>query len=228
MAQLENDEVLVSNTPDPGKDNPAEPHGSVAQAIAEYQQGDASRLGELVFGFHAQLVNKARAALMKAPSLRSVTDSEGAVSSAMGSYWKAVKDGKHRGMKHSSELLGLLIKIVECKVAHQIRDNTTQKAGGGRVRNEPDTGLDAEGREPSPSEAALEKEQQVQASEALQRWRNYMSDKGLLEVAELVLEGRTYKEIAGALEIGENKARRLMTLVNALTRAFVEERSTEN
>ncbi len=27
----------------------------------------------------------------------------------MGSYWKAVKNGKYRDMKHSNELLGLLV-----------------------------------------------------------------------------------------------------------------------
>ena len=127
--------------------------GSVALAIAKYQQGDDSELGRIVFAFHAQLLEKANNKLRKSPNLRSITDGEAAVSSAMASYWKAVKNGKYREMKHSNELLGLLVTIVQRKAVRQLRKSKSGKAGGGKVLNEPDSGFDPEGREPSPLDA---------------------------------------------------------------------------
>jgi DNA-directed RNA polymerase specialized sigma24 family protein len=196
---------------------------SVAVAIAKYEQGDDSELSAIVFAFHAQLLAKARKQLSKSPNLRSVTDSEGAVSSAMESYWRALKDGKYRDMKHSSQLLGLLVKIVERKAGRQIRKHKSARAGGGKVLNEPEAGLVAEGREPSPVEAAIERECVAQMEAVIRRWHQRMREKGVLDVAELVLEGRGYRQIAKQLTIRDSKARRLITTVNALTKEFAQE-----
>jgi len=204
------------------------PDGSVARAMEKCRNGDASELGSMVFAFHSLLLEKARAKLRKAPNLQSITDDEGAVSSAMESYWRAVQDGKYRDMKHTNELLGLLITIVERKVARQIRRYSSGKAGGGKVINEPETGLEAGGREPSPVEAAMERESFVQMEVVIGRWHEYMTEKGLLDVAELVLEGRGYRAIAEKLKIREAKARRLITTVNTLTGAFGKEEDSES
>ena len=126
-------------------------------------------------------------------------------------------------MKHNSDLLGLLITIVDRKAGRQIRKHSRIKAGGGKVFNEPENGLDAKGREPSPLEAAIEKETLFQMQAAIERWHDYMREKGLLAVAELVLEGQAYPQIAKSLNIREAKARRLITMVNSLTKAFGQE-----
>jgi hypothetical protein len=112
---------------------------------------------------------------------------------------------------------------VEHKVAHQVRKHLSAKAGGGKVRNEPETGLDSEGREQTPPEIAIERETQSRLEGLIGRWHNYMKEKGLLEVADLVLNDQGYREIATCLSIRESKARRMITTVNALTRAFGEE-----
>ena len=197
--------------------------GSVALAIGKYQRGDESELGRIVFAFHAQLLEKANHKLRKSPNLRSITDGEAAVSSAMASYWKAVKNGKYRDMTHSNELLGLLVSIVERKAGRQIRKNMTGKAGGGKVLNEPESGFDAEGRERSPVDSAIEAESVVQMERVIEKWHAYMRKKGLLEVAKLVLEDQGFRQIAERLSMRESKARRLITTVNALTRAFQPE-----
>ena len=201
--------------------------GSVALAMEKCRNGDASELGRIVFAFHSLLLDRARAKLRQAPNLQSITDSEGAVSSAMASYWKAVKDGKYRDMKHTNELLGLLIRIVERKAGRQIRKSISGKAGRGRVTNEPETGLDVDGRHPSPVELAMERESIIHMELVIQRWHNYMTEKGLLDVAVLVLEGQGYREIAKNLNLRESKARRLITTVNTLTGAFAKEEDSE-
>src|SRR5262249_37795 len=120
----------------------AQPEGSVALAIATYLQGDDSKLGEMIVAYRAELLAFARAKLRKAPHLRARTDDEGGVLSAMGRFWRAMQDGRYHGMKHRDELLRLLVGFVRHKVAHQIRDLSTEIAGRGQVLNEPPIGLD--------------------------------------------------------------------------------------
>jgi hypothetical protein len=209
------------------EDEPSGSAGSVAVAIAKYQQGDDSELGRIVFAFHAQLLEKANNKLRTSPNLRSITDGEAAVSSAMASYWKAVKDGKYREMEHSNELLGLLVTIVQRKALRQLRRSTSGKAGGGKVLNEPDRGFDPEGREPSPLDAMIEAESVAQLTLVIEKWHAYMREKGLLDVAKLVLEGEGYRQIAATLNMREAKARRMITTVNTLTGAFGKEEEAE-
>jgi hypothetical protein len=217
---------LMSQDPQEREAETPGPLGSVALAIAKYQQGDDSELGRIVFAFHAQLLTKANNKLRKSPNLRSLTDAEAAVSSAMGSYWKAVKNGRYRDMKHSNELLGLLVTTVERKAGRQIRRNMSGKAGGGRVLNEPAGGLDPEGREPSPLDAAIEAESITQMEVVIKKWHEYMSQKGLLDIASLVLEGGGYRQLVENLNMSEAKARRMITTVKALTRAFRQEENS--
>ena len=223
ISELEKTNMFMSSEPLEPEGSASRSEGSVARAIAKYLEGDNSELGSMVLALHAQLLEKARHKLRNAPNLRSVTDAEGAVSSAMRSFWQAVENGKYRDMKHNNELLGLLITIVDRKAGRQIRKHSRIKAGGGKVINEPEAGLDAEGREPPPVDAAIEKETLCQMEAAIERWHDHMREKGLLDVAELILEGQGYRQIADKLTIREAKARRLITTVNTLTRAFGQE-----
>ena len=76
----------------------------------------------------------------------------------------------------------------------------TEIAGGGHVQNEPEHGLEAEGREPDPFEEAICRE-----------WLEHMDKKGLSQEAQLIWEGYHYHEIAERLGITESKARRTIT-----------------
>jgi DNA-directed RNA polymerase specialized sigma24 family protein len=130
-------------------------------------------------------------------------------------------------MKHSNELLGLLVTIVQRKAVRQLRKSNSGKAGGGKVLNEPDSGFEPEGREPSPLDAMIEAESVAQLELVIGRWHDYMREKWLLDVAKLVLEGEGYRQIAASLSIRESKARRLITTVNTLTGAFGKEEDSD-
>jgi ECF sigma factor len=212
----------------PVADNNGAPGESVAVAIAKYRQGDDSELSRIVFAFHAQLLDRAHRKLKTAPQLRSVTDSEGAVSSALKSYWRAINGGKYCDMQQSSELLRLLVKIVDRKAGRQIRSLMAAKAGGGKVVSEPESGFDAVGRELSPLEAVIENESAADVVSVVGRWHDYMSEKGILEVADLVMGGQNFRQIAQTLGLRESKARRMITTVNALTKAFAENENPES
>jgi hypothetical protein len=203
------------------------PEGSVALAIQRYQHGDDSELSRMVFDFHAQLLARARKKLKQAPALQARTDAEVAVSSGMRSFLSAAKGGRYPGLQHRSELLGLLVTIVQRKVTGQIRRHSALKAGGGKVLNERETGPVAPGREPSPLEVALENESAAHTEAVIRRWHDYMSEKDLLEPAVLVLEGHGHREIAERLGFTESKARRLVTTVHKLTEAFGLEENPE-
>jgi DNA-directed RNA polymerase specialized sigma24 family protein len=227
FSETEKAEAFMSNDLKEQEDNASDPEGSVARAIAKYLEGDDSELGELVAALNAELVEKARDKLKNAPKLRSVTDAEGAVSSAVGSYWRALKNGKYRDMKHNNELKGLLITFVRRKALRQMRKHSRLKAGGGGVINEPATGLEVRGREPSPLDAAIEQENLALIRAVVEQWHDLMSEKGLLDVAELSLEGLGYRQIAQILTVREARVRRMITMVNGLTRALAHEEIVE-
>jgi hypothetical protein len=112
----------------------------------------------------------------------------------------------------------LLVTILSRKASHAVRDLTTEIAGGGRVQNEPQSGLAAEGREGDPAEEA-----------SCREWLEHMRSRNLFDAAQLIRDGNHYREIAERLEITESKARRLITLVHKETRIFfhLEEKPKE-
>jgi DNA-directed RNA polymerase specialized sigma24 family protein len=179
--------------------------GSVAQAIAEYQNGNGDSLGQIINAYFALLLTKARVRL---GSFRQ-SDQEGLVQSTFGSFLGGAMEGQYPGLNHRDELRRLLATIMHRKIAHAIRDETTEIAGDGRVQNEPEGGLLAAGGGPDPLEEAICRE-----------WLAHMDEKGLLKEARLVWEGHHYHEIAEELGIPEPRARRLITLVKAETRVF--------
>jgi DNA-directed RNA polymerase specialized sigma24 family protein len=181
------------------------PAGSVARAIVEYRNGNGDSLGQIINAYFSLLLTKAKVRL---GSFRPA-DQEGLVQSTFGSFLGGAMEGQYPGLNHRDELRRLLATIMHRKIAHAIRDETTQIAGGGRVQNEPAGGLEGAGGGPDPLEEAICRE-----------WLAHMDEKGLLNEARLVWEGRHYHEIAEELGIPEPRARRLITLVKAETRVF--------
>jgi DNA-directed RNA polymerase specialized sigma24 family protein len=195
----------MSNDPEKGDEADTRPEGSVARAIAGYQNGDTDALGEMLKAYFDRLLTKARARLGNLPH----TDHEGLVQSTLRSFLKGARNGQYPAMRHREELLRLLGTIMQRKVSHQVRDQLTEIAGGGRVHNEPEHGLDATGHEPDPLEEAICSE-----------WFEHMDKKGLSPEAQLIWEGYHYHEIAERLGMTESKARRMITLVHKQTEIF--------
>ena len=94
----------------------------------------------------------------------------------------------------------MLVKITERKALNQLRDQTRQKRGGGRLRGESAfldssasaarAGLDQfAGPEPTPEFAAV-------IAEGFQRLLDLLADDELREIALLKLEGHTNEELA--------------------------------
>ena len=195
----------MSNDADKGNDADALPEGSVARAIVEFQKGDAHELGRMLDAYFDRLLTKAWAKLGSFPH----TDHEGLVQSTLRTFLRRAKSGQFPNLKHGDELKWLLERIMSCKASHEVRDQTTETAGGGHVQNEPENGLEAEGREADPLEEAICRE-----------WREHMAKKGLLDEAQLIWEGYPYYEIAERLGVTESRARRSITMVHKRTKIF--------
>ena len=195
----------MSKDPDQGDGADARPEGSVARAIAGYQNGDSAALGEMINAYFKRLLTKAKEKLGSFPH----TDHEGLVQSTLRSFLSGARKGQYPAMKQRDEVLGMLYTIMNRKVAHQVRDQRTKIAGGGRVHNEPEHGLEAEGHEPDPLEEAICSE-----------WLEHMDKNGLIEEARLIWEGYHYHEIAERLGMTESKARRSITMVHKQTEIF--------
>jgi DNA-directed RNA polymerase specialized sigma24 family protein len=195
----------MSDDPDKRDDADPRPEGSVARAIAGYRNGDADELGEMINAYFNRLLTKAKTKLRGLPR----SDHDGLVQSTLRSFLKGAKNGQYPAMSHRSELERLLATIMQRKVAHEVRDQTTEKAGSGHVQNEPERGLEAEGREADPLEDAICRE-----------WLEHMGEKGLLDAAQLIWEGYRYHEIAEQLGMTESKARRSITIVHKQTEIF--------
>ncbi len=195
----------MSNDPDQGDDADSRPPGSVARAIVNYQSGDGDGLGEMINAYFARLLTKAKAKLGNFPH----TDHEGLVQSTLRSFLEGAMRGQYSAMNHRDELEWLLGTIIKRKIAHHVRDSTTEIAGGGNVQNEPEGGLEAESCEVGQIEQAIFRE-----------WLEHMARKGLSQQAQLIWEGYHYHEIAKRLGITESKARRTITIVQKQTRLF--------
>jgi DNA-directed RNA polymerase specialized sigma24 family protein len=179
--------------------------GSVAQAIAKYQQGDGSELGEMLDAFFAHLLAKAYVRIGRVAH----TDHEGLAQSAVKSFLKRALNGQFPELRHRHELKRLLGTILGRKVCHEFRDRSTQIAGGGTVQNEPANGFEVADAEADPQEEAVCRE-----------WLEHMGRKGLRDEAQLILEGYRYFEIAAKLGINESRARRSITMVRKQTEVF--------
>jgi DNA-directed RNA polymerase specialized sigma24 family protein len=204
-ADVEKRNQFMSDESDVGDDADSRPEGSVARAIAAYQNGEAAELGELIKAYFDRLLRKARAKLGSFPH----TDHEGLVQSTLRSFLRGAKNGQYPDMKSRDELSRMLGTIMRCKVAHHVRDETAAIAGGGRVRNEPEGGLEAADNASDPLEEAIARE-----------WLEHMGERGQLDAAQLVLEGYRYFEIAERLGMTESRARRTITMIHKQTRIF--------
>ena len=71
----------------------AQPEGSVALAIARYQQGDGSELGEMMFAYYARLFFLASGSSRRGPRPPVEDRRRRGRARAMGSCWRAVKEG---------------------------------------------------------------------------------------------------------------------------------------
>jgi DNA-directed RNA polymerase specialized sigma24 family protein len=110
--------------------------GSVSLLIDGVKAGDKSAAGRLYERYLENLVLVARSEVRALPRRYPVIDEEGAVQSALVSFFKGAAAGQFPELKNREQLKRLLAAITVHKILHQVEREETLKRGGGNLLGE--------------------------------------------------------------------------------------------
>jgi DNA-directed RNA polymerase specialized sigma24 family protein len=189
---------------------------SVTHWIGQLQAGDQVAAQHLWEGYFRRLVGLARGKLQSLP--RRAADEEDVALSAFATFCRGVECGRFPQLADRDDLWRLLVTITARKALHLVRDERSQKRGGGAVRDQAALGdrdgSAAEaaaidellGSEPTPAFAA-------QVAEECQRLLESLGDADLRTIAVWKMEGYTNEEIAAKLRRAPRTVERKLDLI---------------
>jgi hypothetical protein len=193
------------------------PPGSVTRWLRELQAGDRGAAGPLWERYFHLLVARARALLRGAP--RRAADEEDAALGAFDSFCRGAAQGRFPDLNDRHDLWRVLVVLTGWNVARLVRDECSQKRGGGKVRTEADLqrrDVDEEdmlqhvvGQEPTPELAA-------QVAEECRRLLARLGSDELRAIAVWQMEGYTVEEISGKLGRSARTVARKLQLIRGL------------
>jgi DNA-directed RNA polymerase specialized sigma24 family protein len=188
----------------------------VTQWLYALQGGDSAAAQKLWERYFERLV---RFALTRLPGqFRRAADEEDVALSAFHSFCLGVERGRFPQLADREDLWRLLLTITARKAQVQVRHQTRQKRGGGKVVGEsglrkadadsPDAGGLGQilGPEPTPELAA-------EVAEECQRLMNLLGDEVLRSIALLKMEGYTVDEIAERVGCARRSVERRLQLI---------------
>jgi DNA-directed RNA polymerase specialized sigma24 family protein len=190
--------------------------GSVTGWLGPLQAGDPAAVERLWQRYFPRLAGLARTKLPGA--VRRVADEEDVASSALASFCRHAEQGRFPEVRDRDSLWRLLVVITSRKAAHQVRDQTCPRRGGGAVVSLPVAGsaeedsvlCEALSREPTPELAA-------QMEEEYQRLLGALPEE-LRRVAVLKMEGHSNDEIAGELGVADRTVKRRLESIRKVWR----------
>ncbi len=179
--------------------------------LEQLKAGDPAAVGPLWQAYYAKLVALARRRLRPVPN--AIADEEDVALSAFDSFCRGVDDSRFPKLDDRDDLWRLLFAITVRKARGQVRSETADKRGGGKVvpasvagGGEVDLPAGVVGREPSPAFAA-------EVADECRRLLVELDDDLLRQIAVWKMEGFTNEEIAGkigrAVPTVERKLRRI-------------------
>lgn len=184
---------------------PEEQKSEGGDLLARFDQGEDSAAKEIVDAYYERLVGLARKRLGNLPP--QVADEEGAVISALRSFFSAVQGGQIRQVDDEHDLWRLLAMITARKAIRQMRVYWKQSGEANRVTR------DAELRSlvstsPNPADEAMLLEECQTRLQAL-------DDPTLEKIALMKLEGCNNQEIVDRLSIHIRSVQRKLKLIEA-------------
>jgi DNA-directed RNA polymerase specialized sigma24 family protein len=187
--------------------------------LDQLKAGDRAAAQKLWGAYYHRLVGLARAKLQG--TLRLAADEEDVALSAFDSFCRGAEEGRFPELADRDNLWRLLVTLTVRKAQHLLRDQQTQKRGGGAVLGESALlgaadsadgapGLEQViGREPTPEFAA-------EVAEACQRLLDLLGDDELRAVAVRKMEGDTNEEIAARLGCAPSTVERRLRLIRRI------------
>ncbi len=188
----------MNQSPHPGADG-------FGDWLNRFEQGDPSAAEEVVDVFYERLVRLARQRLAGMPP--QVADDEGAVVSALRSFFSGIENGQIRSINTENDLWRILATITARKSIRQLRTHWKQSGQGDHVsRSRQVESLLS--RDPSPQEEAI-------MIEEFQSRLAALDDDLLKQIAQYSLEGLGTAEIAERLSIHVRSVQRKIRLIEA-------------
>jgi DNA-directed RNA polymerase specialized sigma24 family protein len=190
--------------------------GSVTRWVGHLQAGDQGAAQCLWERYFRRLVGLARKKLRDAP--RRAADEEDVALSAFDSFCRGVRRGRFPQLDDRNNLWRLLVTLTARKAFDQVRDERTQKRGGGAVSgesvlrgaNNSAIGLDqVVGREPTPAFAA-------QVADEYRQLLDLLAEAELRSVAVWKMEGDTTEQIAAKLACAPSTIERKLRRIRGL------------
>ena len=176
-----------------------------AQWLERLELGDESAVNELVGIVYQQLLSFARTKLTGLPP--QVADDEGAVISALRSFFSGVQNGQFPQMQDEHDLWRVLATITARKAIRQLRVHWKQSGEAGRVNRNADINH-LVSRFSSPDDDAI-------TFEEFNRRLNELDDPVLKQIAVMRLEGLESSEIAEQLSIHIRSVQRKLKLIES-------------
>ena len=190
--------------------------GSVTRWVKQLEAGDQGAAQQLWERYFRRLVGLARKKLRDAP--RRAADEEDVALSAFDSFCRGLRRGVFPQLADRNHLWRLLVTLTARKAFDQVRDERTQKRGGGAVSGE-SAARGADGasieieqilcREPTPEFAA-------QVAEECRRLFDLLPDAELRSVVTWKMDGETTNQIAARLACAPSTVERKMRRIRGL------------
>lgn len=191
---------------------------SVTQWINDLKDGNESAAQHIWERYFEQLTRLARKRLGTRP--RRVADEEDVAVSAFDSFCRNASEGKFPQLDDRDDLWKLLFTITERKALAQIKSDSRQKRGGGKLRGQSvfeQIGDSSAGqwnqaavdRNPTPGFAA-------EVADQVRVLLSDLSDDTLRAIALLKMEGRTNAEVAGELGCSERSVKRKLQVIRTI------------
>ncbi len=185
-------------------DVPTPTNNSVTLWIARLAGGDQVAARRIFDCYYDRLRALASRHLAKLPP--QIADDEGAVNSALRSFYSGAGAGRFPDLDDRDSLYKLLATITLRKVAKQYRKHYAAKAGGG---NRPELGLDlsfVEDRKLGPEDLTIFQQE-------CQRLLDHLDDETLKQIALWMMEGLSNRDIADKLEVHIRSVQRKTNLI---------------
>lgn len=171
-----------------------------------YEAGDAAACDDLVDACYERLLQVARRRLNVLPP--SVADAEGAVISALRSFFSGVDGQRFTRLDDRDNLWRVLATITSRKAVRQLRQHWKQSGEGDRI----DRAVDVQrllSAKPLPDDEAVFREE-------CERCLDLLPDDRLRQVALLVLQGCDTRDISDRLAIHIRSVQRKVRLIESI------------
>ncbi len=178
--------------------------------LARVRSGDDQALEAMWNSKQQQLVSYADRLFR---GRRNVTpDGEGAVQSAMLSFWKGINDQRFV-FDDDQGLMAILLTLVRRKVNRQLRASYRQKRGGGVPLLSIETSAPSGGAIQLAASTTADPAILAEAKEEVKRLFDLLDDANLRQIAILKMEGRTDIEISEAMGRSRATVARKLSLI---------------